>query len=310
MAVTTIPSHTGVPNNESYASFAAFPPTGAEGILYIDTGSADLYLWKSTLYELQSSGGGGGGTWGSITGTLSAQTDLQAALDAKDTILDPAVDPDLYFIFQTDFTQNDRATLNVAASGAGSAATNDSTTGCNTTENCMGVYEMSTGTTATGRCSIYNSGTWAIGSHKIDYGIRLAVLNLSDATDTYTIYAGIADNPGAGNVTDGIYFSYTHGTNGGRWEAIVAKAGVRIAADTGVAPTATVNQVFRIVVNQAGTQALFYIDGTLRNTVSSGLPGAGDFTLWSNKIEKSVGTNSRALVIDWLYCKATRATAR
>lgn len=28
-------------------------------------------------------GGGGGGTWGSITGTLSAQTDLQSALDAK-----------------------------------------------------------------------------------------------------------------------------------------------------------------------------------------------------------------------------------
>lgn len=28
-------------------------------------------------------GGGGGGTWGSITGTLSAQTDLQAALNAK-----------------------------------------------------------------------------------------------------------------------------------------------------------------------------------------------------------------------------------
>ena len=30
-------------------------------------------------------GGGGGGAWGSITGTLSAQTDLQAALDAKAT---------------------------------------------------------------------------------------------------------------------------------------------------------------------------------------------------------------------------------
>src|SRR4029077_5640606 len=29
------------------------------------------------------SGTGGGGTWGSITGTLSAQTDLQSALDAK-----------------------------------------------------------------------------------------------------------------------------------------------------------------------------------------------------------------------------------
>ena len=32
---------------------------------------------------LSASGGGGGGAWGSITGTLSAQTDLQSALDAK-----------------------------------------------------------------------------------------------------------------------------------------------------------------------------------------------------------------------------------
>lgn len=32
---------------------------------------------------LKSGGGGGGGTWGSITGILSSQTDLQSALDAK-----------------------------------------------------------------------------------------------------------------------------------------------------------------------------------------------------------------------------------
>lgn len=32
-----------------------------------------------------ATGGGGGGTWGSITGTLSDQTDLQSALDAKAT---------------------------------------------------------------------------------------------------------------------------------------------------------------------------------------------------------------------------------
>ena len=33
------------------------------------------------------SGGGGGGSWGSITGTLADQTDLQAALDAKQVVL-------------------------------------------------------------------------------------------------------------------------------------------------------------------------------------------------------------------------------
>lgn len=34
--------------------------------------------------------GGGGGTWGSITGTLSAQTDLQAALDLKASLISPS----------------------------------------------------------------------------------------------------------------------------------------------------------------------------------------------------------------------------
>lgn len=36
---------------------------------------------------ISSTGGGGGGTWGSITGTLSDQTDLQSALDAKQATL-------------------------------------------------------------------------------------------------------------------------------------------------------------------------------------------------------------------------------
>lgn len=39
---------------------------------------------EAALDYLESLGGGGGGaSWGGITGTLSSQTDLQAALDAK-----------------------------------------------------------------------------------------------------------------------------------------------------------------------------------------------------------------------------------
>jgi hypothetical protein len=44
----------------------------------------------STVNGVPIGGGGGGGTWGSITGTLSDQTDLQAALDAKQATLTPA----------------------------------------------------------------------------------------------------------------------------------------------------------------------------------------------------------------------------
>lgn len=46
-----------------------------------------IFYVGSTRYAIKDSvgtGGGGGGTWGSITGTLSSQTDLQTALDAKE----------------------------------------------------------------------------------------------------------------------------------------------------------------------------------------------------------------------------------
>lgn len=48
--------------------------------LVVDPGS-DIRDALDTLYE----GGGGGGTWGSITGTLADQTDLQAVLDVLTT---------------------------------------------------------------------------------------------------------------------------------------------------------------------------------------------------------------------------------
>jgi hypothetical protein len=42
--------------------------------------------WNALAYGF--TGGGGGGAWGTITGTLSDQTDLQTALNALDTLID------------------------------------------------------------------------------------------------------------------------------------------------------------------------------------------------------------------------------
>ena len=57
--------------------------TGIFGLWWSDD-TSELSLWDGTVW-IEDIGGGGGGSvaWGSITGTLSAQTDLQAALDAK-----------------------------------------------------------------------------------------------------------------------------------------------------------------------------------------------------------------------------------
>lgn len=47
----------------------------------------DTLKWDDTNKYWVNGTGGGGGTWGSITGTLSDQTDLQSALDAKQATL-------------------------------------------------------------------------------------------------------------------------------------------------------------------------------------------------------------------------------
>lgn len=61
-------------------------PTGPELIEAVQ-GGVNVKLTAQEIADL--GGGGGGGTWGSITGTLSAQTDLQNALDSKAPIASP-----------------------------------------------------------------------------------------------------------------------------------------------------------------------------------------------------------------------------
>jgi hypothetical protein len=58
--------------NATYVTNPVAAPTTAGDVLQFN---GTTLIWAA--------GGGGGGAWGSITGTLSSQTDLQSALDAK-----------------------------------------------------------------------------------------------------------------------------------------------------------------------------------------------------------------------------------
>jgi hypothetical protein len=67
------------------ASVAALPASGnsvADARIAEDT--FNVYIWNGSTWV--ASGGGGSVAWGSITGTLSNQTDLQSALNAKFTL--------------------------------------------------------------------------------------------------------------------------------------------------------------------------------------------------------------------------------
>lgn len=68
----------GVPIAADFATAGGFGPS-----LCIDQTTGTVYYLNSSGVPTAISGGGGGSAWGSITGILSAQTDLQTALDGK-----------------------------------------------------------------------------------------------------------------------------------------------------------------------------------------------------------------------------------
>lgn len=66
------------------ANYAALPVTGEVGKIYITLDTNFIYRWTGSTYvEIKDSSA----VWGAITGTLSNQTDLQNALNAKDAVL-------------------------------------------------------------------------------------------------------------------------------------------------------------------------------------------------------------------------------
>jgi hypothetical protein len=62
------------------ANYAALPVTGETGKIYITIDDNKVYRWSGSVYVQISTPNA---IWGSITGTLSSQTDLQNALNAK-----------------------------------------------------------------------------------------------------------------------------------------------------------------------------------------------------------------------------------
>jgi hypothetical protein len=62
------------------ANYVALPTTGETGKIYVVLDTNLIYRWSGSAYiEIKDSSA----VWGAITGTLSSQTDLQSALDAK-----------------------------------------------------------------------------------------------------------------------------------------------------------------------------------------------------------------------------------
>lgn len=203
--------------------------------------------------------------------------------------------------------------LNWAVSVTGTSSSGQQGTyGVNGIERALGVMQIDTGTTATGRACLYRAASAIqMGYCEFDQIWRMAIEALSSATDRFSIHLGFISNVTAtGEQVHGAYFRYTDNVNSGNWQCVVRANSVEQVVNTTV-PADTAYNIFRIYVNEAGTSALFYINDVLVGTISTGLPiTQGYFVGVGVKLEKSVGTTQRNVSIDYHTMKSSWTTER
>jgi hypothetical protein len=181
----------------------------------------------------------------------------------------------------------------------------------NTTEKPMGVWQLDTGTTATGRAGIGATGGVG-GSLLLGLGPALVVGRVAaeaavSGTETYTINIGFCDIMNAGTYTDGVSWEYRWTGSAAEWSQTRVAAGTATRSNTG-SPTPDTNYIWVVVfVNAGSTRADFIystdsVSFTKADSPTTGLPSSSQPTMAAAAIVKSVGTTQRNMALDlWGY---------
>ncbi|MGG9972477.1 hypothetical protein ACQ33O_11845 [Ferruginibacter sp. SUN002] len=198
-------------------------------------------------------------------------------------------------------------------SGTGSSSQVDGTAALYTAggagNDYAGIHVLTTGTSATGIAglgSFNNVDKMKVGGKQTVFEVRVRVENLSVAGQSFVTYYGLGDPviTTSGAPANGIYFTYTHGTNSGKWVATTRSSST--STDYNTNTTVTANQWYRLkaVINAAGTQVDYYVDGTFLGSVTTHIPTAPMKLFF--KIEKTGGTTSRTTSIDYIGWRMVR----
>lgn len=247
------------------------------------------------------------------SGNITAVVERAVHEDLADSVvfIEDGVDTDVRHFEQSDFiigtTNSVIPGWGYDVSGTAAQAQANGTLGVDATEKALGVVDLETGTDTTGYAMLHKGSQLVLGNgHTIKIRSRIGFNTLSDGTDTYTAYFGLFDYAG-GDYDPGSYFTYTHGTNSGKWQSITTQSASSTTNDTGV--TATTNySIFELEVNAANTSHVFKINGSTVATHTTNLPtGTVTFLI---RITKSAGTSRRILGVDWYDLLITRSTAR
>lgn len=182
------------------------------------------------------------------------------------------------------------------------------------------ILRTTTGTTTTGRAAVTSyTNTITFGDNTSVFEISFAVNDLSDGTDSYVLVAGFMDTVTAALQADCVCFFYdsqnvtSSGGTSTVWQSMTAENNTRtFNASASGSSTVTADQYdkLRIVVNSDGTQADFYVNGTLRYTHTDNIPSGTRGTGFGWLMIKSAGTTARNLDVDYVMVNMEFGTPR
>lgn len=153
-----------------------------------------------------------------------------------------------------------------------------------------GLMQLATGTNAAGSAAWLGPSLMHGNNWYFVYEGTLTVSAVSDGTDTYSVFFGMKSG-----ATDGVWLSYTHSANSGKWVLnCVNNSSATTTNTTSNAIVAGTYQRLKIKVNPAGTLAEAFENGTSIGTCNANIPTSRQ-SQFRMQILKSLGTTSRAI---------------
>lgn len=256
----------------------------------VTLGTVTTGTWSATAVAVAKGGTGATTTYDAITNL----TAMPASLNYGFTLID-------HFLGgSTAFEMGWAANNNGGASGS-----------ANSVSGHYGLGNVNTSSSTTGQALIrLASSNIYPGVDAMSFFFEAQVPTLSDGTDTFTVDFGIADIvTAASTIADGIYLTYTHGTNSGKWVINCTKDSATTSTNTN--STVDTNfHIYEIRTNAAWTSISFYLDGAqIGSAITTNIPNAsGDLMQPYFRITKSAGSNQRQFYVDTFKWVCTYTT--
>lgn len=124
------------------------------------------------------------------------------------------------------------------------------------------------------------------------------ITTLSTGTNRYVYRVGLGDTRAA-DQQNGVYIEYTDNVSAGAWNLKTANGGARTSTNSSV-PADTDWHTLKIIINEVGSQATYYLDGVLMGTVNTNMP-TGPVTPFVNVINTAGAVSAGVFLHDAVF---------